>query len=57
MNSSRVYKSVLQNMGRSKKLFYDETEKKGLSQARNSATDRMIKKIKVHGMVTGHKAN
>ena len=57
MNSSRVYKSVLQKMGRSKKLFYDETEKKGLSQARNSATDRMIKKIKVHGMVTGHKAN
>ena len=42
-------------MGRAKKLSYGEDEKKGLSQARNNRTDRVIKKIKEHGGVTGHK--
>ena len=43
------------NMARTKKLQYEEHEKKGLSQARNLATDRMIRKIKEHASVTGHK--
>ena len=42
-------------MARTKKLRYEEHEKKGLSQARNLSTDRMIIKIKEHASVTGHK--
>ena len=42
-------------MARSKKLFYGEHEKKGLSQARNLGTDRVIKKVREHGLITGHK--
>ena len=42
-------------MARIKKLQYGEHEKKGLSQARNKGTDRLMKKIKEHASVTGHK--
>ena len=43
------------SMARSKKLFYGEHEKKCLSQARNLGTDRVIKKVREHGLITGHK--
>jgi hypothetical protein len=42
-------------MGKPKKTNYTETEKKGLSQARNLGTDRELRKIKEHANVTGHK--
>ena len=44
-------------MARIKKLQYGEHEKKGLSQARNKGTDRLMKKIKEHASVTGHKVS
>jgi len=42
-------------MGRTKKTSYTESEKKGLSQARNLGTDRLLGKIKEHADVTDHK--
>ena len=42
-------------MGRTKKTSYTENEKKGLSQARNLGTDRLLGKIKEHADITDHK--
>ena len=41
-------------MGKTKKREYAEHEKKGISQARNLGTDRVLKKIIEHTSVTGH---
>ena len=45
----------ISEMGKVKKETYTEVEKKGLSQARNLGTDRVMKKIKQLGSITGHK--
>ena len=45
----------ISEMGKVKKETYTEDEKKGLSQARNLGTDRVMKKIKQLGSITGHK--
>ena len=41
-------------MGKTKKTEYAEHEKKGISQARNLGTDRLLGKIVQHAFVTGH---
>ena len=42
-------------MAKGRKREYTVVEGKGLSQARNLATDRILGKIREHGGITGHK--
>ena len=42
-------------MGHRKKIIYNNNEKKGLSQARNLGTDRVLGKVQQHANITGHK--